>query len=244
MRADGVGNGRSCMLKRRFSWAPLGDRQRGMSIVEMMVGTAIGLVIVAGSSLVVSTQLGENRKLLQEAQLQQDLRAAADIVARELRRASFMTDAYRTVWYPATSGIRGNVYPDVAISGSTINFAYERGPGQHGPYGFRLSGGVIQTRLADAGWQELTDSRAVQVTQFDITPNVISTTVLPCPKACPVGGPTDCWPKLVQREFKVEIKANAVGDANIVRKHTSVVRVRNDWVQFRDVVNPLLICPA
>ena len=215
-----------------------------MSIVEMMVGIAIGLFIVAGSSLVVGTQLGENRRLLQEAQLQQDLRAAADIVARELRRASFMTDAYRTVWYPTASRTRENTYPDIAVAASVLDFAYERGPGQHGPYGFRLSGGAIQTRLADSGWQELTDSRAVQVTQFNITPNVISTSVLPCPKACPVGGPTDCWPKLVQREFKVEIKANAVGDANIVRKHTSVVRVRNDWVQFRDVVNPLLICPA
>ena len=231
------------MLMRHFTWVPTGCRQRGMSLVEMMVGIAIGLFIVAGSSLVVGTQLGENRKLLQEAQLQQDLRAAADIVARELRRASFMTDAYRTVWYPTTSGIRGNTYPDIAVAASVVDFAYERGPGQHGPYGFRLSGGAIQTRLADSGWQELTDSRAVQVTQFDITPNVVSTTVLPCSKSCP-DGTTDCWPKLVQREFKVEIKANAVGDANIVRKHTSVVRVRNDWVQFRDAVNPLLICPA
>ena len=231
------------MLKRRFSSAPLGDRQRGMSIVEMMVGIAIGLFIVAGSSLVVSTQLGENRKLLLEAQLQQDLRAAADIIARELRRASFMADAYRTVWFPATPRIWENIYPDIAVASTIVDFSYQRGPGQHGPYGFRLSGGVIQTRLADAGWQELTDSRAVQVTQFNITPNVISTIVLPCPKACP-DGTADCWPKLVQREFKVEIRANAVGDANIVRKHTSVVRVRNDWVQFRDAVNPLLICPA
>ena len=60
--------------------------QRGLSIVELMVGIAIGLIIVAAASLLMSGQLNENRRLLAETQLQQDLRAASDIITRELRR--------------------------------------------------------------------------------------------------------------------------------------------------------------
>ena len=56
----------------------------------MMVGIAIGLFIVAGAVALVATQLGENRRMLLETQVQQDLRAAADIITRELRRGGYI----------------------------------------------------------------------------------------------------------------------------------------------------------
>ena len=63
--------------------------QFGYSLVELMVGITIGLFIVAATSLMISTQLSGNRRMLLETQLNQDLRATADIITRELRRASF-----------------------------------------------------------------------------------------------------------------------------------------------------------
>jgi type IV pilus assembly protein PilW len=38
--------------------------QRGLSIVELMVGVAIGLFVVAGAAMLLSTQLSDNRQLL------------------------------------------------------------------------------------------------------------------------------------------------------------------------------------
>ena len=74
--------------------AVLGARsQRGLSLVELMVGIAVGLFVVAGAVMVVTTQLGDNRRLLLDAQLQQDLRATLDIVTREVRRAGGVADA-------------------------------------------------------------------------------------------------------------------------------------------------------
>ncbi|MBL0296208.1 MAG: hypothetical protein IPQ21_03185 [Betaproteobacteria bacterium] len=52
-----------------------------------MVGITVGLFIVAAAAMLVTTQLGDNRRLLLETQVQQDLRATADIITRELRRA-------------------------------------------------------------------------------------------------------------------------------------------------------------
>jgi type IV pilus assembly protein PilW len=72
--------------------------QHGLSIVELMIGIAIGLFILAGATLVLTTQLGDNRRLLLEAQVQQDLRAAAELISRDIRRAGYWGQAWRQVW--------------------------------------------------------------------------------------------------------------------------------------------------
>ena len=81
-------------------------RQRGLSIVELMVGMAIGLFVVAAASMLVVTQLSDNRRLTLETQVQQDLRATADIITRELRRAGHWGKARDGVWYRGQCGSR------------------------------------------------------------------------------------------------------------------------------------------
>jgi type IV pilus assembly protein PilW len=72
--------------------------QRGLSIVELMVGITIALFILAGATLVLTTQLDSNRRLLLEAQLQQDLRTTADMISRDVRRAGYWGKAYCSIW--------------------------------------------------------------------------------------------------------------------------------------------------
>ena len=70
--------------------------QRGLSLVELLVGLALGLLVVAGGAALLARQhLREHRALLLEARLMQDLRTAADLVARDLRRAGYWGDAGR-----------------------------------------------------------------------------------------------------------------------------------------------------
>ena len=222
-------------------------RQRGLSLVELLVGVAVGLFVVAGAAMVVGTQLGESRRLLLETQLQQDLRSSADIITRELRRAGFWSQSELGVWSP-TATPSPNPFATVSMPVVTeVDYTYRRGPGQEGPYGFKLdtTTGSIKTLLATAGWQDLTDPRTLRITALTITPN--NTTVLPplpCPKACPApAGAQDCWPRLVIRSFDVTITGQAVHDSAVQRTLTTNVRLRNDNVQF-DPLNPTQYCPA
>jgi type IV pilus assembly protein PilW len=208
-------------------------RQMGLSIVELMVGIAVGLLVVAGAVVVTTSQLGDNRRLLLETQLQQDLRATADIISRELRRAGANVApnaAESAVWFPGSPGSQPNPFAFVAPDAS--EFSYRRSAGATGPYGFQLEGTVIKSQLAAAGWQDLTDSATMRVTGFTVTPEPEPAQLLPCPRLC-ADLSTDCWPTVAVRKYRVEITASATNDPAIQRSITSVVRLRNDEVNFR-----------
>ena len=67
--------------------------QRGLSMVELMVGIALGMFLVAGASTLFVNHLDNSRRLLLEARLNQDLRATADLITRDLRRAGYWGNA-------------------------------------------------------------------------------------------------------------------------------------------------------
>jgi type IV pilus assembly protein PilW len=141
-------------------------RQRGLSIVELMVGVTIGLLVVAASTLVVTTQLVENRRLIVETQIQQDLRASADIVTRELRRAGAWTASSASappgaaaVWSYANTSVACSVYSTLSPSSgssSEVDYRYLR-PNSSGmpSLGFKLDSstgvGILRYSLAAAG---------------------------------------------------------------------------------------------
>jgi type IV pilus assembly protein PilW len=222
--------------------------QRGLSLVELMVGIALGLFVVAGASMVVVTQLGDNRRLLLETQLQQDLRATADIITRELRRAGHDPNATAVISEPAAPSLP-NPFAAVQHSAgdSEVQFNYWRGPGVVGPFGFRLSSsGVVQSLLGIA-WQDLTDGAAMNVTAFTVTPLTPSVTQIPCPTGCTADpadpGYTACWPTVTVRSYVVDITAQARNDATIQRSIRSEVRARNDLLGFNVPALPNQACP-
>ena len=219
--------------------------QRGLSLVELMVGIAVGLFVVAAAAMLVSIQLNENRRLLLETQMQQDLRAAADIIARELRRAGHWPDAAQFVSVEGAAPPSNNPYSELtwdADEPNKVEFKYWRRPTETGPYGFKQDGTVLRTLLAGGGWQELTDGNTLRITAFSVTPRdrQAPTILLPCPKLCP-DGTTDCWPTrtLTVRELVVDISGEAMVDPAVKRSLSSVVRLRNDLV-----AEPTLACPA
>jgi type IV pilus assembly protein PilW len=226
--------------------------QRGLSLVELMVGIAIGLFIVAAASLVMTAQLGDNRRLLLETQLQQDLRASADIIARELRRAGSTGNtnlAQQGAWYfteTGTAAVVRNPYTEITPedeADDAVSFRYRRAPGTEGPFGFKVEGGVIKT-LVGGAWQDLTDGNVMNVTRFEVAPapGFPQETQLPCPRLC-ADGTQDCWPSLVVRSYVIDIAAQSTSDAAVQRSIRSQVRVRNDWLRFNDAANPNQVCP-
>ncbi len=199
-----------------------------------MVGVAIGLFVVAGAATVVATQLGDSRRLVTEAQIQQDLRATADIMTRELRRAGEWSNAANAVWSPGQPvGANPNdavtVVPngeiDISWSGATaLGFRWVAGPP-----------GVLQLEDGAGNWQDLTDKTTLDITNFSA--QVVATATAP-PLACTAycqpplypANSTVCWPTLEVRELQMQITGRSVSDPTVVRSIVSNVRLRNDRI--------------
>ena len=223
------------------------QRRHGMSLVELMVGIAVGLFIVAAATTLMANQLSDNRRLLVETQIQQDLRASMDIITRQLRRAGALDILQAQSGLATATGVGGvrstfTTVTPASVASSDVGFAFYRNAGDQGPYGFKLEANGIKS-LTGAGWQELTDINVMKVTAFSVTPVPVSSSTLACPKLC-ADLTAACWPQLVVRDYTVTITAEAKNDATVRRSMTSRVRLRNDWVRFNDAANPNAVCPS
>ncbi|MFN9745672.1 MAG: PilW family protein [Betaproteobacteria bacterium] len=227
-------------------------RQRGLSLVELMVGITIGLIVVAAASLLVSGQLSESRRLIAEAQVQQDLRASVDTIVRELRRSGAIgqyDNIQPMVW---ALGSAADPRPNflslkLTISGSEVTYNYyPDGSGTlASALGYKLEGGVIRTNIKAGGWQDLTDPSTMEVTEFTITRLADSVSRVPCPKPCS-SGDTSCWPSVNQRTLEVRVTARHRAFPEIERTHESRVRLRNDHFGFSSISSPPVagqVCP-
>ena len=222
-------------------------RQQGLSLVEMMVGVAIGLFIVAGAAVLTGAQLGENRRLLLETQVQQDLRAAADILTRELRRAGNEreNDLRNLVWspaFPATQPSR-NTRLGLALDQNSDKVSYRYSRPSVDPntlMGYRLTGGVIQQRNGN-NVQALTDANTLVVDDFDVDVQAVPAIQVACPRLC-ADGTQDCWPTLTVTDATVTITGHATTEPSLVRTIVSRVRLRNDGLQF-NVPGSTQVCP-
>ena len=222
---------------------------RGLSIVELMVGGTIGLFILAGATMVATTQLADNRRMLLENQVNQDLRAALDIITRDLRRAGYWAQATSAVWASDTSTALANPYQKVTSTSSQIEYLRSQDErvrcsgkvlcdnGQvdnDERAGFRLSssGNTIDMLVSVGNWQALTDASVMKITNFSIDLAGSQSVDVPCTAdTCPAVGPNGCPLKLQVRNAVVTITAEAVHDPSVVRSAQSFVRLRNDVVE-------------
>ncbi len=235
---------------------------QGFSLVELMVGIAVGMFVVAAAALMTSSQLTDNRRLLLETQLQQDLRAAADIIARDLRRSGYWASARSGVPSPAGGTVTANPYSAVFMPGpgnEAVRYAYRRGAGAES-FGFRLdSDGVLRACQSDfnatgcsAGWQDLTDGATVQITAFTIGTTRAGARAqsangdalpIPCPDPC-ADGTTACWPQVSVRELVISISGRSRTDTAVTRSLELSVRLRNDGVQLSSEAPSGEACPV
>ena len=213
--------------------------QRGLSLVELLVGSAVGLIVAAAATSVVSANLRENRQLQTEARLMQDLRSAADLIARDLRRAGY--------WAAAPSGVRGadgtapavNPYSADAVDAAAsdaIGLSFSRDAVENGSvddserFGFRLRAGAVEIQLGLGNWQALTDAGTLVVTAFRVEPRSDEVSLAAfCERSCAASG-ASCPPRQLVRSFAVTLAARSARDAAVTRSLQSSVRLRNDAV--------------
>jgi type IV pilus assembly protein PilW len=209
--------------------------QRGLSIIELMVGVAIGMFIIGGAIKLFVDMFGNNRRLLLEARVNQDLRAAADIIARDVRRAGYWSAAVSA--QPAS-----NPYAPATIASSSIAYSYDRGASAASAAAFSLSANTIFMTVGGVA-QPLTDSNAVRVTRFEITNSASAAQVTElfasCPcyavasgaaGSCPNLGTSASRPRATVRWVDVVIEGEAPTASSVRRQVVESVRLRNDVI--------------
>lgn len=231
------------MLSSRLGTRTAGRRQRGQSLVEIMVGVAVGLFVVAGSMSVFVSSIAANRRLTVEARVNQDLRAAADIVARDLRRGGYWENAIAGTVRPA-NGAAVTANPNALVSAdaanSTITYSVARDTSaarcsaipctdntldNDEQSGFRLSSGVLQMLVGADNWQALTDPAVVTVNSFALTATETTIDIRDsCEKLCTGSG----CPTIKVRSYLLQLHGTSAADSAVSRVLQERIRVRND----------------
>lgn len=220
---------------------PPRQAHRGLSIVELLVGIAVGLFVLAGATMVASNQVADNKRLLLETQLQQDMRTAMDVIVRDIRRSGY--------WYfaddlPMVGASLGPPSPYQAAGqmdpSNVLLYTYSSAwttanaslPAVAADFkGFRRNGDVIQVQLGNGNWQALTDPDSVRITSFTaitegaLQINLPTCAAPPCPAANPCG-----TPRMVTRRILLAMEGEARHDPSVRRRLGATVRVRNEEV--------------
>ena len=176
--------------------------QRGETLVGLLVGIALGMLVLAGGSQMLAQMLRGHRQALQDSHLQQDLLFAIDQMARDLANAQYVAQAWKTRSPQACTDPFCDAPNDFQIGDNRIEFSLDRDHnGQQDNnecMGYKVANGVLSLRIScDAsGWQPLTDKSTVVVTQLQAQ--------LRCE---PVQG----W---LQRQVSLQLNALWPGDAS------------------------------
>lgn len=223
-------------------------RQAGVTLIELMIGLAVGLIVIAGGLFLLSTLTQDNRRLLVETRLNQDLRAASDLIARDLRRAGYWAGAASGVYVPGFAGTTPpneyrNFIPgpcsDTTLAtavatptaaSTAICYYIEQGTPDNTRsdaelFGFALVNGVINAFVAGKTALPLTDPESLVVDSFQITPR---SATFDMASSCTTAPPTGTGPQVVVRRFDIQLRGYAPSDPTLIRGLTTTVRVRND----------------
>lgn len=165
-------------------------RQKGVGLVELMIGLTIGLIIVAATGSIYLTSLRGGADATRSAKLNMELRSAMSTVVSAIRRAGYLysassTDTTVNPFMQATSNL-------TIPSSSCVLFAYDAD--QSGTissadfFGFKKSGDAIAMRsggdapttssgcaVANDSWEKITDDNNVvidTVAFYDYDPDI------------------------------------------------------------------------
>lgn len=213
--------------------------QRGISLTELMIGITVGLIVLSGSLALFSGHLRSNTTLLTTTRLNNELRGALDLIARDVRRASYWGDAQHGVWYPGTTAVLINPFSaiDTGTAGE-ITYRYDLdGDGLLGDAEtFRIrrnaGDGTVELLQLNAGGgvtstTTLSDPDLTNITALTFAMND-RTATFTCLKAG--AGPVAPTPPVIHvREVTVTLTGALRSDAAVTRTVTEAVRIRNDW---------------
>ena len=214
--------------------------QRGFSLIEMMIGLAVGLFVLGGTLSVFVSNVTNSRRMLVEARLQQDLRAAADLITRDLRRAGYWGHALAgTVAVGSGSATTPNPYAAISSTASSVGYNYSAAANGTAvendvldageQFGFRIdANGVVQMQTTATTWQDLTDKNVMKVTALSIDASASAAVPMGSVCATPMAPGAANSPYIVLRHYTLTLTAQAASDDRVTRQLRTRVKARND----------------
>lgn len=227
--------------------------QHGLSLVELLLACALAVGLGAATLALTAQQIEAQQRLQREIRLEQELRAAADLIVRDLRRAGHRGDAGEVAARAGQGlGSPANPYAGLALGGTlpglALGHAYSRDLVEDGSVAgnerfglqwqpadgtleWRLSGSALAPNPRDA-WQALVDPARVQVTGLTIRLDEERQALLDwCPGAGTCSSPTGCPPERIRRQVRLWLQARDRQDARVQRAIEVRARLRNDEVR-------------
>jgi len=197
-------------------------KQKGFSLVEMMVATVIGMFVIAAALNLYSSTFGANADQMRYSVLNNDLRTVLTKITRDMRRVGhcnyLSTPAATGTPYPVAQ----QTLPAAGATASEITLRYDLdGAGctamsATAVFSYRLHNLAIETRTGTGGWSPLTDPGVIQITAFTVT-NHSPPTIDPPNSASSVTIPV----------YTIEITGRLTRDTAVQRTVREAVRLRN-----------------
>lgn len=157
-------------------------KEAGWTLVDLMVGMAVGLFLCAVAGTLMLSQWREHRHLLAETLLQQELRNAIALLRHEVHRSGADPTAHELVpehgrsrWHPAEAPRLQLLLESAPIpddhAGDGLSLAYVRSEAGEArrriERGFRLQGTQLQY-LLERSWQPWSDSNTVRFIRMEV----------------------------------------------------------------------------
>ncbi|WP_303907626.1 PilW family protein [Thiohalomonas denitrificans] len=232
--------------------------QLGLSLVELMIGLAVGLIVTAAVTSVYIMTIKSNSETLKAANLSQQLRSVAMVITSDVRRAGYWYGAKPDAHNPFTvTGTNLNILD----GGKCILYTYDRnadGSVDSSEYfGFKKNGdevwmkqsGANTTDCTDGNWQGVTDDGTVIIDDLIFTTlggkcqNTVTEEIwtvdgagvqtdAPCEAtaASSYTAPVSGDDLVEVRRINVTLTGHLESDSAVIRTVTSSIKVRNDRI--------------
>lgn len=196
-------------------------RQRGETLIGLMIGLAVGLIVLAGASAMFVSNIGSNRETLQAGLLDREMKAIRDVMVSEIRRAQYRANSEHR--YDG-GGFCTDDFCNPAdakafslTSGTNFQFAFDRNEdgarNEDECTGFRLVNNAIEMKSGcnNPTWSQLSDPATVQITALSFTVNCGTTT----------------GAAFYNRTVNITLTGRLVSDNTVTRTFTEQVLLRN-----------------
>ena len=159
-------------------------RQRGFTLIELMVALVIGLLLMLGLTTFLINNIRSNSDTLKAIRLNQEMRATMMLMSRELRRSGYWsstasaTNPFQTMT-TSTSGCVLYSYDRNATASTTVPSDVQ--------YGFLLASGAVYMRSSGSSytctpgannvWEAVTDDHVTNISSLSFVPSSASGTI-------------------------------------------------------------------
>lgn len=218
-------------------------RPAGFTLIEMLIAIAIGLVTVLAMAQLMSNTLGTSTRTVKMTSLTQQLRSSLQLMSRDVRRASYSSDAilcYANIdcYSDGSLSLPGDI--QFNADANCFTFQHDRNHDgsatNDGAGAFRLiqsnGVGVLEMWTGNAAvdcasdsndWLAITDPDIVNVYLFEVNDDASYSEVIDVD-----GGGSDILQKV--RKVRMRLGGRLVFDPQILRIIEETIRVRNDLV--------------